>query len=49
VPQCSGAPPSPCAAFSFTKIDEHRVVLFGGRQCGGRVNELHFLNMDQWV
>lgn len=49
VPQCTGTPPAPCAAFSFNKIDQQRVLLFGGRQCAGRVNEVHILNMDQWV
>ena len=39
----------PCAAFSFNKIDQQRALLFGGRQCAGRVNELHIINMDQWV
>ena len=49
VPQCTGVPPAPCAAFSFNKIDHHHALLFGGRQCAGRVNELHILNMDRWV
>ena len=49
VPQCTGTPPEPCAAFSFNKIDQKCALLFGGRQQKDRVNELHILNMDQWV
>ena len=49
VPQTTGTRPPPCAAFSFTKIDCHRVVLFGGRQLQARVNEIHILDMSDWV
>ena len=47
-PETTGPRPPPCAAFSFTKVDSHRVVLFGGRQVNARVNEVHILNMDNW-
>lgn len=49
VPQTTGTRPPPCAAFSINKIDCHRVVLFGGRQREGRVNEIHILDMADWV
>ena len=48
VPQCTGVRPPPCAAFSFTKIDRHRVVLFAGRQLKQRSNEVHILDMFCW-
>lgn len=49
VPETTGIPPKPCAAFSFNQIDCHRVLLFGGRQKPERVNEIHILDMDTWV
>lgn len=49
VPHTTGARPPPCAAFSINKIDCHRVILFGGRQRQGRVNEVHILDMAEWV
>ena len=45
----TGTRPPPCAAFTLTKVDSHRVVLFGGRQFSERVNQLHILNMENWV
>ena len=48
-PQTTGMRPLPCAGFSFTKVDLHRAVLFGGRQAEKRVNEIHILNMENWV
>ncbi len=48
-PELSGCRPPPCAAFSFTRIDRHRVVLFGGRQQKERVNEIYILDMNEWV
>eukprot|EP00731_Ephydatia_muelleri_P031884 Em0023g391a len=47
-PMTTGPRPPPCAAFSFTKVDCHRVLLFGGRQVNARVNEIHILDMDNW-
>lgn len=49
VPVTAGVCPSPCAAFSFNRIDGHRVLLFGGRQKEERVNEVHILDMATWV
>lgn len=48
-PVMTGVRPPPCAAFSFTKVDCSRVVLFGGRQRPERVNEVHILDMSNWV
>ena len=47
-PQTSGVKPPPCAAFSFTRIDYHRVLLFAGRQLKERTNEIHILDMTAW-
>lgn len=47
-PQTSGVKPPPCAAFSFTRIDCHRVLLFAGRQLKERTNEIHILDMAAW-
>lgn len=47
-PHISGTQPPPCAAASFTRIDQSRVILFAGRQHASRVNELYILNLDQW-
>ena len=48
-PEMTGTRPPPCAAFTLTKVDPHRVVMFGGRQFSERVNQLHILNMENWV
>ena len=49
VPETTGEMPRPCAAASFTKVDQHTAVLFGGRQKEGRVYDLAILNMEKWV
>ena len=49
IPDTTGETPRPCAAASFTKVDQHTAVLFGGRQKEGRVNDLAILNMEKWV
>ncbi len=48
-PQTTGTRPPPCAAFSINRIDQFRVVIFGGRQKQERVNELYILDMNLWV
>lgn len=48
VPHTSGERPPPCAAFSFTKIDLHRVVLFAGRHRNHMSNEIYILDMATW-
>ena len=49
IPDTTGETPKPCGAASFTKVDRHTTVLFGGRQKQGRVNDLVILNMEKWV
>lgn len=49
VPDITGLRPQPCAAFTFNRIDRHRVLLFGGRQKAERVNEVHILDTSTWV
>ena len=46
--ETTGIKPPPCAAASFTRIDRHRIALFGGRQQKERVNELHILDTSCW-
>ena len=48
-PETTGPRPLPNAGFSFTKVDLSRAVMFGGRQRHQRVNEVHILDMDNWV
>ena len=36
-----GIKPLPCAAFSFTRIDQSRLLLLGGRQCLSPMAEIH--------
>ena len=48
-PTISGTRPPPCNAFSFTQIDDHRAVLFGGRQHEGRTNDVYIFDMTRMV
>lgn len=48
-PEVTEPRPPPCGAFSFTRVDAYRVVLFGGRQREERTDHLHILDMDSWV
>ena len=52
-PQTTGKRPPPCSNCSFTMVDDHRAVLFGGVQCGrSRTNDvyiLHLRNMVSWL
>lgn len=45
----TGVKPPPCAAFSFTRIDSQRVLLFGGRQRRQRVNDAYILDLEMRV
>ena len=47
--KAGGIPPPPCAAFSFTRIDQDRVALFAGRQVEARVNHVYVLDMATWT
>ena len=49
-PTVSGTRPPPCAGFSFTMIDGHHAVLFGGYQPGiGRSNDAFILDLTTMV
>ena len=49
-PDVSGQRPPPCAYFSFTKIDDHHVMLFGGGQPGrGMTSDLYILDLARMV
>ena len=46
--ETKGIKPSPCAAFCFTRIDQSRFIMFGGRHHMSRVNEIHILDSTNW-
>ena len=51
-PKVSGTRPPPCSAFSFTMIDDHHAVLFGGVQFdGGKkwTNDTYILDLKIMV
>ncbi|XP_064393791.1 kelch domain-containing protein 2-like [Halichondria panicea] len=45
-PELRGERPPPCSSFTFTMVDQHRAVLFGGYQPGrdDRVNEVYLFD-----
>lgn len=49
VPVTSGIPPPACAGCSFTRVDEHRGVVFGGLQKDRLPNHFYILNFQFWV
>lgn len=44
----TGAVPPPCWGFSFTKIDDHHVVLFGGHD-GNYIDDVYILDLANMV
>ena len=50
-PTTTGTHPPPCQGFTFTMIDEDRIVLFGGFQPATkrRVNDVYILNIHTKV
>ena len=44
-----GNKPPPMSGHTFTKIDHHRAVVFGGWTGGDRINDAYVLDMDTWV
>ena len=49
-PQTTGKRPPPCSTFSFTMVDDHRAVLFGGFQGGkGRTKDVYILDLRSMV
>ena len=48
-PLLKGEIPPPCSHFSFTKVDQDRVVLFGGWQSDRVVNDHYLFNLRNMV
>jgi len=48
-PPTTGPRPPPSTQFSFTAINNHQAVLFGGRQPHGRVNDCYLMNFESMV
>lgn len=49
-PEASGSCPPPCVDFSFTKVDGHRAIVFGGHQPEtGAVSDAYILELGSWV
>ncbi len=47
--ELKGERPPPCDSFTFTKLDQHRAVLFGGRQPNHRVNDVYVFDFRNMV
>ena len=47
----SGTRPPPCAGFSFTMIDDHHAVLFGGSHApeGKKSNDVYVVDLSRMV
>ncbi len=46
----SGECPPPCVDFSFTRVDQHRAIAFGGFQPEmGTTSDAYMLDMETWV
>ena len=41
--------PPPCSGFSFTMVDSHRAMLFGGKQEEHRVSDIYMFDFDTMV
>ena len=48
-PPTTGPGPSPCAHVSFTAINNHQAVLFGGRQPHDKVNDCYLMDFESMV
>ena len=48
-PPTTGPRPPPCNHFSFTAINNHQAVLFGGRQPHGRVSDCYLMDFESMV
>ena len=48
-PGTTGEKPPAMARHTFTKIDHHRAVAFGGSLGGGKNNDAYILDMETWV
>ena len=45
----TGEKPPPLESHSFTKIDQHRAVVFGGFTGNKETNDTYVLDMETWV
>ena len=45
----TGSRPPPCTSFTMTMINDHSVILFGGRQSEQRYNHSYILDLEQMV
>ena len=49
-PPTTGPRPPPCAYFSFTAINNHQAVLYGGYQPGhGKVSDCYLMDFESMV
>ena len=48
-PATTGDKPLPCAHFTLTKVDDSRVVMFGGWTGIRFLNDVYILDVKQWV
>ena len=48
-PPTTGEAPPPLSSHTFTKIDHHRAVVFGGNSGTQRFNDAYVLDMETWV
>ena len=48
-PATTGDKPPPCYRFTLTKLDDSRVVMFGGGTGSGHINDVYMLDVRQWV
>ena len=48
-PPTTGPRPPPCAHFSFTAVNNHQAVFFGGRQLHGRVSDCYLMDFESMV
>ena len=49
IQRTTGESPPPLCFHTFTKIDHHRAVVFGGYTGSSRENDAYVLDMETWV
>ena len=45
----TGDKPPPVSSHTFTKLDHHRAVVFGGFTGKSELNDVYILDMETWV
>ena len=49
-PAVKGTRPPPCSHFSFTSINDHEAIMYGGRLASGRsVNDIYLFDFSEMV